>query len=156
MIRRLFPGLMALAGLLLGSCYPVDETPPQRPRRRVHPGPPPAARAEPAITPARHEAPAITAAQPLPAASQAAVSPPAASQAAAAPVRKPAPAAPAKDATPAAPGRNLPIAQKAPGRDGFVLSPYTSKLILVRGIPSGTVVPDQTSPASPQKFFVVP
>ena len=73
------------------------------------------------------------------------------------PARKPPPQTPAKNTSPeAAPKRDFPVARKAPGRDGFVLSPYTSKLILVRGIPSGTVVPDQTSPSPPQKFFVVP
>jgi len=35
-----------------------------------------------------------------------------------------------------------------------VLSPYTGKLMLVRGIPSGVVVPDQTSPGSGKKFRV--
>ena len=143
MIRRLLPGLMVLAGMLLGSCYPVDERLPRRPARRVNPSPPPAARNEPVITPPRQQPPTATAALPRP-------------QPEAAPARQPTPQAPVKDVAPEVPGRNYPTAQKAPGRDGFVLSPYTSKLILVRGIPSGTVVPDQTNPASPRKFFVVP
>jgi len=50
----------------------------------------------------------------------------------------------------------LPIAAKAPGKPGYVLSPYTGKLILARGIPSGTVVPDPDSPASNKKYFRIP
>ena len=140
MIRRLLPGFVALAGVLLGSCYPVDESPPPRSRPRANANPPPVAHNEPALTEPRQEQPAPTAA----------------AQPAAAPIRKSPPPTTAREAPPEVPGRNLPVAQKAPGRDGFVLSPYTSKLIFVRGIPGGTVVPDQTSPASPQKFFVVP
>jgi len=36
------------------------------------------------------------------------------------------------------------------------LSPYNQKLILVRGIPSGTVVPDPAYPPSDNKSFRVP
>lgn len=47
-------------------------------------------------------------------------------------------------------------ATKADGKEGYVISPYSDKLILVRGIPSGVVLPDQTVPASEKKFFRVP
>jgi hypothetical protein len=47
-------------------------------------------------------------------------------------------------------------AEKAQGRKGYVLSPYTGKLMLVEGIPSGVVVPDQTCPPGEKKFFRVP
>lgn len=47
-------------------------------------------------------------------------------------------------------------AEKAPGRKGYVLSPHTGKLVLVEGIPSGVVVPDQTCPPGEKKFFRVP
>lgn len=56
----------------------------------------------------------------------------------------------------AAAGPDLPVAAAAPGKAGYVLSPYNHKLILVRGIPSGTVVPDPAFPASDKKYFRVP
>lgn len=65
------------------------------------------------------------------------------------------PAAPATPPKPSAPANDpIPTAEKAPGKPGYVLSPYTGKLMLVRGVPSGVVVPDQTSPGSGKKFRV--
>ena len=49
-----------------------------------------------------------------------------------------------------------PVANPAPGKPGYVLSPYNHKLILVRGIPSGAVVPDPATPDSDKKYFRVP
>lgn len=48
------------------------------------------------------------------------------------------------------------VAKKAPGKEGFVLSPYNNKLIDVRGIASGTLVQDPTYDASEKKYFRVP
>ncbi|MBN8456421.1 MAG: hypothetical protein J0M04_01050 [Verrucomicrobia bacterium] len=48
------------------------------------------------------------------------------------------------------------VAKKAPGKDGFVLSPYNNKLIDVRGIAPGTLVRDPTYPPSEKKYFRVP
>jgi len=53
------------------------------------------------------------------------------------------------------------FAKKAPGRDGFVLSPYNNKIIDVRDdagkkLPRGTLVSDPTYPASEKKYFRVP
>jgi hypothetical protein len=48
------------------------------------------------------------------------------------------------------------VAKKAPGKEGFVLSPYNNKLIDVRGIASGTLVQDPTYPKSEKKYFRVP
>ena len=153
MIRRLLSGFVVLVSMLLESCYPVDESPPYRPGRRVETNNPPVVHHEQVMNETRQEPPSTTGAQPRP---QPKAAQPETPQPAAAPLRKPPPPVPARDVAPEAPGRNSPVAQKAPGRDGFVLSPYTSKLVFVRGIPSGTVVPDQTGPPSPQKFFVVP
>ncbi len=54
------------------------------------------------------------------------------------------------------PKRDYAFATKAPGREGFVLSPYNNKLIDVRGILSGTLVQDPTYPAAEMKYFRVP
>lgn len=65
------------------------------------------------------------------------------------------PAAAAPASAPAAPVGPV-TARKAPGRDGYVISPHTGKLMLVRGIPSGTIVPDQTCPPGEKQVFRVP
>lgn len=57
---------------------------------------------------------------------------------------------------PSPPKRDIPVATKAPGREGYVLSPFNSRLIDVRGIPSGTLVADPTFPESDKKHFRVP
>jgi hypothetical protein len=48
------------------------------------------------------------------------------------------------------------VAKKAPGREGFVLSPYNQKLIDVRGFKSGDLVRDPTYDPSEKKYFRVP
>lgn len=54
------------------------------------------------------------------------------------------------------------FAKMAPGRDGFVLSPYNNKIIDARDektgkkYPRGTLVSDPTYPASEKKYFRVP
>ncbi len=56
---------------------------------------------------------------------------------------------------------DYPVATKVPGRDGYVLSPYNSRVISVLDennnlLPSGTLVQDPTFPASEKKYFRVP
>jgi hypothetical protein len=48
------------------------------------------------------------------------------------------------------------VASEVPGKPGFVLSPFNSKIIDVRDIPSGTLVADPTYPPSERKYFRVP
>lgn len=57
---------------------------------------------------------------------------------------------------PSKPRRDYPFANKVPGKDGFVFSPYNNKEVDVRGIPSGTLVQDPTYPAAEKKYFRVP
>lgn len=51
---------------------------------------------------------------------------------------------------------DYPFANKVPGKDGFVFSPYNQKVVDVRDIPSGTLVMDPTYPPSEKKYFRVP
>lgn len=51
---------------------------------------------------------------------------------------------------------DYPVAMKAPGKEGYVLSPFNNKLIDVKGMPTGTLVSDPTYPESAKKFFRVP
>jgi len=48
------------------------------------------------------------------------------------------------------------FANKVPGKDGFVLSPYNNKQVDVRDIPSGTLVQDPTYTGAGKGYFRVP
>jgi hypothetical protein len=48
------------------------------------------------------------------------------------------------------------FANKVPGKEGFVFSPYNNKVVDVRDIPSGTLVQDPTYPPAEKKYFRVP
>ena len=72
---------------------------------------------------------------------------------------------PPAEPTPPPPTNNTrpdyPFANKVPGKDGFVFSPYNNKVIEVRDdqgrpIPSGTLVADPTYPPAEKKYFRVP
>lgn len=52
--------------------------------------------------------------------------------------------------------RDYAFANKVPGKEGFVFSPYNNKVVDVRDIPSGTLVQDPTYPAAEKKYFRVP
>jgi hypothetical protein len=54
------------------------------------------------------------------------------------------------------PRRDFPFANKVPGKDGFVFSPYNNKVVDVRDIASGTLVQDPTYPVAERKYFRVP
>ena len=64
---------------------------------------------------------------------------------------------PSDGSKPADPKHNdFAFANKVPGKEGFVFSPYNNKVVDVRDIPSGTLVQDPTYPASEKKYFRVP
>ncbi len=48
------------------------------------------------------------------------------------------------------------FANKVPGKEGFVFSPFNNKVVDVRDIPAGTLVQDPTFPAAEKKYFRVP
>lgn len=47
-------------------------------------------------------------------------------------------------------------ANKVPGKEGFVFSPYNNKVVDVRDIPSGTLVQDPTYTGEGKGYFRVP
>jgi hypothetical protein len=49
-----------------------------------------------------------------------------------------------------------PVAEPVADKPGYVKSPFSGKIIDVRGIPAGTLVADPTFPASEKKHFRVP
>lgn len=75
-------------------------------------------------------------------------------------------ATPPADSAPAAPApakeepvlieKKPPVAEPAPGKPGFVLSPFDGKVIDVRGIPAGTLVADPNYPSDEKRYFRVP
>lgn len=48
------------------------------------------------------------------------------------------------------------VANKVPGKDGFVFSPYNNKVVDVRDIPKGTLVQDPTYTGAGKGYFRVP
>jgi hypothetical protein len=149
MIARSLFTLVALLSVFSAACYPVAEPPRGRPRPIAGSNPPAAPQTAPEIRPER----------PIPAMPQAGtpagavVAAPASPQP---PAVKPSPTVRPPSPSPAPKPQGPVTAEKAQGRKGYVLSPYTGKLILVEGIPSGVVVPDQTCPPGEKKFFRVP
>ena len=63
---------------------------------------------------------------------------------------------PAKNQAAGGAKRDYAFANKVPGKEGFVFSPYNNKVVDVRDIPSGTLVQDPTYPAAEKKYFRVP
>ena len=141
----------ALIGVLAAACYPVRENPPSRPRGIAKPSAAAVTIHEPVTSAPQADAILPTPPKPTQAAS---TEKPGNLRETTAPITTDRPAATEKATTekPSA----TPTAQKAPGREGYVLSPYTGKLMFISGIPSGTIVPDQTCPPSEKKFFRVP
>jgi hypothetical protein len=142
MNTRRLPVMAAFASVLCVACHPVDETPQRNMRRPTQQ--PLVTQENPAITPTVITPPVTEPTKPTAAVPQ----PTAHARVATRPVETKAPAE--------TPKSEYITASKAPGRAGYVLSPYTKKLMLVQGIPSGTIVPDQTCPPSEKKFFRVP
>jgi hypothetical protein len=151
MTHRILPGLVALVSVLLVACYPYPENPPAKPKHSR-----------------KAEAPPVTASE------QAKINEQEAQKKAAEETKKltePTQADPDKEnggnapvnvKKPEAPKRvDYEFAKKAPGKDGFVLSPYNNKIIDVRDnsgkpLPRGTLVSDPTYAESEKKYFRVP
>lgn len=57
---------------------------------------------------------------------------------------------------PAEEKRDYAYANKVPGKEGFVFSPYNNKIVDVRDIPSGTLVQDPTYTGNGKGYFRVP
>lgn len=146
MIQRFLVSVVALGSMLCAACYPVQEHPSARPR--------PLNQAQPPAT-AQLDAPnSLGPTQVLPTPTETIPQTPKKADPSSAP--KPTVRTSALQKTSESSSQTIITANKAPGREGYVLSPYTGKLMLVSGIPSGTVVPDQTCPPADKKFFRVP
>ena len=146
MIQGLLPIIVALIGVLCMACYPVQEPSRGKPRTM--------AQANPSSVPSAPDRQSMLQKPGVPAEVAGQTNSTGTEQNA--PIQKPAAATPAIKDSPEPTHNETLTAKKAPGRPGYVLSPYSGKLMLISGIPSGTVVPDQTCPPSEKRFFRVP
>ena len=157
-------GLVAISCGLLASCYPYQESnrkkKPRKPKTeqvsqssaaKEQENAEAAAKAadeaakKKAEQTAKEESPAIT---------------PTANPEASSPATTPSNAASTQPTSPpqppSKPRNEYVYANKVPGREGFVFSPYNNKVIDVRGYTSGQLVMDPTYPPSEKKYFRVP
>ena len=137
---RLSTGFAVIGSVLLVSCYPVNENPRQKP------GAKPAEKIA-----AKPDPQAIKDKEALRKKEQeelAQNNPPENPNPSTQPTDRTKPSGEAK--------REYVYANKVPGKDGFVFSPYNNKVVDVRDIPTGTLVMDPTYPAAEKKFFRVP
>jgi hypothetical protein len=141
----------AIACSLVISCYPYKEPPRRRlsPKKPVHqtaltPEPPKLRESPPPVKGAEEEKPQEVKPEEEPK-----------TTAPQAPVTTP----PPKE-TPKPPVEKKPadysVANKVPGKEGFVFSPYNNKVIDVRDMPSGTLVQDPTYTGAGKGYFRVP
>ena len=151
MTHRILPGLVALVGVLLVACSPYPENPPHKPKHSHKASTPPVSSAAQTKT---NEVEAL--------------------KKAAEDTRKPTETTqadankdnggtpPVNVKKPEAPKRvDYEFAKKAPGKEGFVLSPYNNKIIDVhdnagKPLPRGTLVSDPTYLETEKKYFRVP
>ena len=142
---RLCTGLAAIVCMTLASCYPYNENSKYRP-----PGQRPDKMAAASEATKKKQEELKKAAEEDMKKREEASTPP--------PPQNPGPTtAPSDPPAPQVEKRNdYEFANKVPGKEGFVFSPYNNKVIDVRDIPSGTLVQDPTFPASEKKYFRVP
>jgi hypothetical protein len=150
---RLSSLFITLGCIFLASCYPYDESQGKKPTKK---------QAQKSVTTAEQqkiqeqrdalkqkeapktpEAPGNTTSQVTPPVNTA---PPGTS-----PQSTPAPTPPVEEKRP-----EYKFAEKVPGQEGFVLSPYNGKKIDVRGMPTGTLVQDPTYTGAGKGYFRVP
>jgi hypothetical protein len=148
MTPRILHGLVVIASVLLVACYPYPEPKPTKPAAGHKANPPPPTQVElnnPDATPDPSK-PIADNKQP-----DANLQPPELPNGNSVKPNKP----------PGPPKPDYEYAKKAPGREGFVLSPYNNKIIDVRDdagkqLARGTLVQDPTYPAAEKKYFRVP
>ena len=138
---RLSTGFAALGCVLLASCYPVNENPnqkkPAKPADKIAAKPDPQALKEQDALKKKKEQDELAQKNP-------GENPDSSTQPG------------DKSKSPGDAKREYVYANKVPGKDGFVFSPYNNKVVDVRDIPTGTLVMDPTYPAAEKKYFRVP
>ena len=150
MIFRLSTAFAALGCVLLASCYPYNENPQKKPATKP---------AEKTLTAAeqqkvKEQRELAKKQEELKKQAEAPITPETTpGTVATTPPTTPGTEAP-KPPTPEK--RDFAFANKVPGKDGFVFSPYNNKVVDVRDIPSGTLVQDPTYTGAGKGYFRVP
>jgi len=143
---RLFTGFAAALCLLMASCYPYPENPQQKKANRA----PNKTETAEQVKLKEQESLKKQQEEELKKTQEAAGGP-------ATQTPPETPSQPQTTPPPVEPKRtDYAFANKVPGKEGFVFSPYNNKVVDVRDIPSGTLVQDPTYPASEKKYFRVP
>ncbi|MGA0846724.1 MAG: hypothetical protein ACO3RV_09300 [Luteolibacter sp.] len=135
---------IAAIGMMVVSCYPYDDY-----QRRKIGRAPQGTTAQQQVQP-NPQLPAVQ--NPQVTQTEAPVNPPAGPQS----VQVNPPQEQVQAPAPTIERKDYPFANKIPGKNGFVFSPYNNKVVDVRDIPTGTLVQDPTFPASEKKYFRVP
>lgn len=143
MNSRLCTGLAALVSVLFASCYPYTESPPKKKSPVV-----------PATTTTTPEQLKLKAQDELKKKEAEALAKSNTPEPSAPTTNQPSAEKQPKPAT--EPKRDYAFANKVPGKEGFVFSPYNNKVVDVRDIPSGTLVRDPTYSEAEKKYFRVP
>jgi hypothetical protein len=142
----------ALACAVLASCYPYDESRDRRPQRK--PIQKSVSSQEQQKIQAQREQLKQTETLPMQPQATPPVQPPVTGSTTPPPTQPtppPTPKPPVEEKRP-----DYAIANKVPGKDGFVFSPYNNKIVDVRDIPSGTLVQDPTYTGAGKGYFRVP
>jgi hypothetical protein len=148
---RLSSGLAAIVCISLASCYPYDE---HASKKKTTKGPEKTATTPDQTKLKEEEKKKAAATEEMKKKEEAATGTTTATQPPANPTTT---TPPADGPKPAEPKRtDYQFANKVPGKEGFVFSPYNNKVVDVRDIPSGTLVQDPTYPAAEKKYFRVP
>jgi len=144
MTPRLITGTIALGCVFLASCYPYNENP-QRPDKKIAPG---QTVTSPEQQKIKDERAKMKKQEEL--AKKDEIKP------TTDPSANPTTGETSTTPKPAQEKRDYSVANKVPGKEGFVFSPYNNKVVDVRDIPSGTLVQDPTYPPADKKYFRVP
>lgn len=144
--------LFAAAGcILLASCYPYDE---RRDRRQPPTGPPQKSISSPEQQKVQEQRDKLKEKETEKKKTEIAEAPPESSTSSGSGTVGGA------SATPKPPVEekrsDFAFANKVPGKEGFVFSPYNNKIVDVREIPSGTLVQDPTYTGAGKGYFRVP
>ncbi|MEI6654462.1 MAG: hypothetical protein WCP45_06815 [Verrucomicrobiota bacterium] len=155
MKSRILPSLVAIASVLLAACYPYPENQPNKQKSGSKPNQPPLTLAEQAKLQDQQDAQLRADEEKK---KQAEANPQSLDQ----PKENTLPPADKEKKTDSPKRVDYDFAKVAPGKEGFVLSPYNNKIIDVRDektgkiLPHGTLVSDPTYPPSEKKYFRVP
>ena len=142
---RIFTGFAALGCILLASCHPFNESANKKP----NPKPGPTTTVSPEQQKLQKQLDELKAKEAAKKKELEAEANPPTTGTTTPPVEPPKPPTEIKQT-------DYAVANKVPGKEGFVFSPYNNKVVDVRDIPKGTLVQDPTYTGAGKGYFRVP